>query len=207
MTVTSLSGPASITSRGNTAAPPDADGVGHGDRAVDDRALRDGEHHRRHERRVELGEGVGCVTREQLETARRELRADPLGAGDDGVDGGRAEALEVELTDAAVAPDLLLGGGQLGGREPLGSGEPLLEDGAGQIWIEDADRVGGERRHGLNSTIRVVVIATCSKPRSGVRAAENRASAPAAEGPACGARRTPSPARSRPRHGSGCRPR
>ena len=119
------------------------------------------EHHRRHERGVELGEGVGRVTGEELEPAWRQLRADPLGAGDVGGDRGRPEAFEVELTDPAVAPDLLVGGGQLGGRESLGSGQPLLEDGAGEIGIEDADRVGGERRHGINSTIRVVVIATC----------------------------------------------
>ena len=139
------------------------DGVRDGDRAVDDGALRDREHHRRHERGVQLGEGVGRVTGEQIEPAGRELRADALGAGDDRVDGSRPETFEVELADAAVAPDLLLGGGQLGGREPLGRGEPLLENGADQIWIEDADRVGGERRHGLNSTIRVVVIATAAR--------------------------------------------
>ena len=181
------------------------DGMGHGDRAVDDHALRDGEHHRRHERGVELGEGVGGITGEELEATWRELRADPLGADDVGSDRSRPEAFEVELTDPAVAPDLLIGGGQLGGRESLGRSQPLLEDGAGQIWIEDADRVGGERRHGLNSTIRVVVIATCwtwsdRSPFDRPQRLDERLSDGGGRARAGGP--TPLPARSRPRRGS-----
>jgi hypothetical protein len=130
MTVTSVSAPASITSRGNTAAP------------------------------AALTVCVTVIGPSTTAPAGRELRANALGAGDDRVDGRRPEPFEVELADPAVAPDLFLGGGQLRGREPLGRGEPLLENGADQIWIEDADRVGGERRHGLNSSIRVVVIGT-----------------------------------------------
>jgi hypothetical protein len=38
----------------------------------------------------------------------------------------------------------------------------LLEPGADEIGIEDADRVGGERRHGANSTVRVGEIATAA---------------------------------------------
>ena len=90
------------------------------------------------------------------------MRADALRAGHFGRDRGRSETFEVELADPAVTPDLLVGGRQRGGRESLGSSQSLLENGAGEIWIEDADRIGGERRHGAKSRlIRVVVIATC----------------------------------------------
>ena len=56
----------------------------------------------------------GASHREQLERhPAATLRADALGAGDVGVRpvAGR-ESFEVELADPAVAPDLLIGGGQ-----------------------------------------------------------------------------------------------
>ena len=91
--------------------------MGDHDRLLDDDPGRDEHMGRRREGGVQVGEHVWPVVREQVD----EIGAGPhvvLGTGELGSVRARLEGAEVELFDAAVTPDLCVGGRQLG-RAPL----------------------------------------------------------------------------------------
>ncbi len=119
--------------------------VGDDDRLGRDVALRDPYDDRPGEGRVEVGEHVRRGPVDDVGKGR-------LGGGVDdevatALDGRRRDArdvgAEVELVDAAVAPDLLGGRRQVGRRRPLGRGDP----GVGEGELSGARGVGGERVH------------------------------------------------------------
>ena len=111
------------------------------------------------ERRAQLVEHV--VHRAGIEVVA--LGDEPVGALHRGGRGNRVEAVELQITDAAVAPHLLLGGRQRHRLGTLGGGPALLVSGVNQV--------GRERKHGRNSTTRVVVI-----PRASLRVSRRRGS-------------------------------
>ena len=117
----------------------DHDGLGH------HRAGGDLDDDRRHERRVQLAEEVRRLGQDDVgQLAEVGAVDDDAGAT---LDRGRrrtgAEPVELQFVDAAVAPDLLGGGGQLGGGGPLRRGDPEVDE----RLVGGARRIGGEGVH------------------------------------------------------------
>ncbi len=111
--------------------------VGDHDRFGDDPAGRHGDGHREVVSRVELVEDV--VDGDPVDQLAHGLVVDsePLGTDDGGARGGghgrRHELGKVELTDSAVAPHLLLGGGDVHRHRPLGGGNSERPVGCGGV--------------------------------------------------------------------------
>ncbi len=138
-----------MTSRGNAGRPRRRDLVGDDDGVGDGLARRHREHGGRDgEGPVQLGEDVDRVDHDRSEElpGRTALDEQAVGAVDRRGEACRGEAVEVELIDPAVAPDLLLR------RRPRGIGEAL---GGRQALFDQPGRpaelscgVGGEGGHG-----------------------------------------------------------